>query len=663
MTTSRGSDMGFRIRSLATSGGAFDQALEFDSGLTCIIGGPGTGKSTAIETLRTCLGVDRERVALLIAGAKAVAKAGKGGTLSGLVRRTLGAGTVSCVVEPTARAKGVRASHWTVERDLDSEPRARRGETPDPAALVEIARTEVYSHGDLQVLAEDLGRRLDLVDRPHAAKIAEHASVIRANAARLREVGALLRKARETAEEREGALGRLPLLREESEKVRAARPKVSDQLEREHERFMARRKLLALMTSLGSARAELAGRLDELAAREPDFRVGVTILREAGAKPADELARHFAAFADALASAATAARAATHEHERKALAALEAWAEREDTVYRKLQKEQAASAESMKEEARLRQEIATLEAAEKELERLRASEAALVAERGSLRATIRRASDAVTQLREEEVAAVNGRVTNVRLELVPGSRSTSYRARLDALLRGSKLRGQEDLAQELATIPPGELVDAIEDRDADLLAAHVQRERDAARARSLANLGHKKAPEKRRGADELAALKRTAARVIDALRTAEDLYTLDGLGSEDSLEIRLNVAGAWTPIEELSTGQRAIALMPLILREADCPLVFDQPEDDLDGEYLVEVLVDRLRELKLRRQVILVTHSPLVVVVGEADRVVFLQRGVPAISGTVADLHEVILQRMEGGADAFEERRRRYGLG
>ena len=40
------------------------------------------------------------------------------------------------------------------------------------------------------------------------------------------------------------------------------------------------------------------------------------------------------------------------------------------------------------------------------------------------------------------------------------------------------------------------------------------------------------------------------------------------------------------PVETLSRGQRATALLPIILRPLPYPLLFDQPEDDLDNSFI-----------------------------------------------------------------------------
>jgi hypothetical protein len=93
----------------------------------------------------------------------------------------------------------------------------------------------------------------------------------------------------------------------------------------------------------------------------------------------------------------------------------------------------------------------------------------------------------------------------------------------------------------------------------------------------------------------------------------------------------------------------------------------DEPEQHVSNEYICETFCSRIRELKNRRQIILVTHSANIVVNGDADRVIAmsmtnpLQAAAPRV-GTIDELTDVILRVCEGGKDAFEARKKRYKL-
>ena len=141
------------------------------------------------------------------------------------------------------------------------------------------------------------------------------------------------------------------------------------------------------------------------------------------------------------------------------------------------------------------------------------------------------------------------------------------------------------------------------------------------------------------------------------------LLRLEELEVEDLPVISLDE----TPIEERSPGQRCTALVPIILLQGDEPLIIDQPEDNLDNRLIFDVVVDVLRSLKGRRQVIAATHNPNIPVSGDAEQIVVLEalskdQGRPVVQGCI-DQNDVIAQVtdiMEGSREAFEIRAVKY---
>lgn len=117
-----------------------------------------------------------------------------------------------------------------------------------------------------------------------------------------------------------------------------------------------------------------------------------------------------------------------------------------------------------------------------------------------------------------------------------------------------------------------------------------------------------------------------------------------------------------------SPGQRNAALLAFLLSYGEDPLLLDQPEDDLDNELIYNLIVQQLRQVKTRRQVIVVTHNANIVVNGDAEMVLALEarRGstVEGCAGSLqkADVREKICEVMEGGRQAFEQRYRRIHL-
>ena len=139
---------------------------------------------------------------------------------------------------------------------------------------------------------------------------------------------------------------------------------------------------------------------------------------------------------------------------------------------------------------------------------------------------------------------------------------------------------------------------------------------------------------------------------------------------EDGLQVEYSRHGDGTdfqPITQASAGQRAAAMLAFLLAHGEEPLVLDQPEDDLDNHLIYDLVVRRIRENKLRRQIIVVTHNPNIVVNGDAEMLHALDfvygQCIVQQSGSLQDaaMREEVCRVMEGGREAFERRYRRLG--
>ena len=136
---------------------------------------------------------------------------------------------------------------------------------------------------------------------------------------------------------------------------------------------------------------------------------------------------------------------------------------------------------------------------------------------------------------------------------------------------------------------------------------------------------------------------------------------------EDAVKVSFKESSArdWRPLTQGSPGQQTAALLAFVLGYGSEPIILDQPEDDLDNTLIYELLVSRLRETKTKRQVIVVTHNPNIVVHGDAELVLSLEavsgRSLIACQGGLQErqVREEICRVMEGGREAFESRYQR----
>lgn len=142
---------------------------------------------------------------------------------------------------------------------------------------------------------------------------------------------------------------------------------------------------------------------------------------------------------------------------------------------------------------------------------------------------------------------------------------------------------------------------------------------------------------------------------------------------------------------EMSEGKQAFVVLKLLLDFSDkkCPILIDQPEDDLDNRAIYNDLVEYLKNKKKERQIILVTHNPNIVIGTDSEMVIVAnQHGVKNknknrkkfqyVTGSIENtclidktnpivlerqgIREHICEILEGGEYAFRKREKRYSI-
>lgn len=122
-------------------------------------------------------------------------------------------------------------------------------------------------------------------------------------------------------------------------------------------------------------------------------------------------------------------------------------------------------------------------------------------------------------------------------------------------------------------------------------------------------------------------------------------------------------------ISQLSLGQQQSVLLGiLMLSKSRKPLIIDQPEDNLDSEFIFKTIVKNLRKIKESRQVIIVTHNPNIAVLGDAELIIPLKstsiKSHVLSSGSIdrKETREICCEILEGGKSAFKQRLDIYGI-
>lgn len=185
-----------------------------------------------------------------------------------------------------------------------------------------------------------------------------------------------------------------------------------------------------------------------------------------------------------------------------------------------------------------------------------------------------------------------------------------------------------------------------------------------------------------------AALQQFETKLVDEGKALQSVLTknasvidvYDWLFSPEHVTVEYGLRYNGTELSALSPGQRGIILLVLYLeldRTDTRPLLIDQPEGNLDNSSIFDSLVPFLRRAKTKRQIILVTHNPNLVVGTDADQVIVAtaekQEGWqhPRIvyrSGSLENakgktsIRESVCRLLEGGRYAFQVRERKYSL-
>lgn len=120
---------------------------------------------------------------------------------------------------------------------------------------------------------------------------------------------------------------------------------------------------------------------------------------------------------------------------------------------------------------------------------------------------------------------------------------------------------------------------------------------------------------------------------------------------------------------QLSMGQQQSILLAILLQsDSKKPLLIDQPEDNLDSEFIYKSIVRNLRRIKEYRQVIIVTHNANIAVLGDAELIIPLKsthsNSMIMDRGSIDNVKTKVLccEILEGGERAFKKRQAIYNI-
>jgi ABC-type Mn2+/Zn2+ transport system ATPase subunit len=263
-----------------------------------------------------------------------------------------------------------------------------------------------------------------------------------------------------------------------------------------------------------------------------------------------------------------------------------------------------------------------------------------IEERESIKSEIKEKRHELFKVRQEEIEKINGFLKGrARLRIEFEKETAEFKEKLKNLLTGSGIR-----AEVIENIIKMEdlVIDGI------LLSEYIDK-------------GEDKLKEVFKFTDAM------AKRFIEHFKEDSIRFKLETLYPEDRVTIELRVNSEFKPIEDLSVGQKATALLLLLFVHESRILILDQPEEDLDNRFIYEDVVKILRELKGKRQVIVATHNANIPVIGDAELIYVLEaerdkcKIIDKGSVDKVSIKQHIKHIMEGGEEAFRLRIEKYG--
>ena len=239
-------------------------------------------------------------------------------------------------------------------------------------------------------------------------------------------------------------------------------------------------------------------------------------------------------------------------------------------------------------------------------------------------------------IRQEIADYLNERLNPmIRISIVPQGNMETYKARLLEAMKGSKIQYSRMVDKIVQQVSPMEFAHLVQNGQVEELQHRLDIDRDRAN------------------------------KLVVQLQNTQEIFDIEAVEVNDRPVIELLDGKQYKDTTSLSTGQKCTAILPILLLESEKPLIIDQPEDNLDNAFVYETVVKSIREAKKTRQLIFVTHNPNVPVLGDAEKVFVMRsdgkHGSIVTEGNVDEVKNEIETILEGGAEAFEERRKRYG--
>ena len=153
-------------------------------------------------------------------------------------------------------------------------------------------------------------------------------------------------------------------------------------------------------------------------------------------------------------------------------------------------------------------------------------------------------------------------------------------------------------------------------------------------------------------------------------RHVEPQQLYDYLWSLSYLEPEYSMKLDGKALSHLSPGERGTLLLVfyLLVDRSNMPIIVDQPEENLDNQTVYRLLIPVIKEIKKSRQIIMVTHSPNIAVVCDAEQIIhtsiYRENGNEVVytMGSIESpqINKYLIDVLEGTRPAFDNRDSKY---
>jgi len=619
-----------KIKSLEVKGGFFDGIkIKFDDNLNCLIGGRGTGKTTVIEFIRYALDKMPDKHLSQF----------QFKSIDGLIQNNLGSGQLRLEIET------LNGLSYTIQRSFGEEMLVL-GDDGNPANISLdtgiIFNVEIYSQNEIENIANDSYFQLRLIDKFISEDILEIERDTKAIIRELDQNALEILQLKKDIDTHKELLSELPNITEKLKTYETENGKEVDEIQKEGNLRAIRDKEERCIKDLSNfvdkttdelknLNNSLSWQLEECF-EEDVFQGENKDLFEKLKKTSEETITIVCHGLEDTLESLQSIDEVLQENKEELIT--------RHTTQEKRYSDLLQVYEMEKDKARERDQLIKKESdlliQKKRLDRMKNDLKGKNTRRQELIGRLSELRDTRYAKRTKVASMINSKLSpTILVNIEQFGNSDKYRNILSESMKGSTLKFTRIVENTVKRIPPQDLALWIQKQDIKSITRELEIDEER------------------------------ASKLITQLRDSKNIFDIETVELYDKPIIELKDGQDYKDSSQLSTGQKCTTILPILLLESTNPLLVDQPEDNLDNAFIYETVVKSLKDTKGNRQLIFVTHNPNIPVLGDSERVFVLRssgrKGNVEVEGNVDEVKEQIEILLEGGKEAFQLRKKRYG--